>query len=260
MSTYVVGDIQGCADAFERLLDRIGLTGDDELWLAGDLVNRGPDNLTVLRRARELEAKAVLGNHDLHLVARARGRRPGRRNDTLQDVLRAPDRDALIDWLTRLPFVYRDEDRLMVHAGFRPEWSWQDVEERAARACRVLATRTDELLGQLTRDPPPADGELSAAAQDIGVFTRIRMLDGSGRPDGRYAGPPEGAPAGLVPWYERSSLEPELRVFFGHWAALGYRSLGRFVALDSGCVWGNTLTAVRAEDGAVFSVSARAEE
>jgi bis(5'-nucleosyl)-tetraphosphatase (symmetrical) len=256
MSTYVVGDIQGCADAFERLLDRIGLASDDALWLAGDLVNRGPDNLEVLRRARELRAKAVLGNHDLHLLGRARGTRPGRRNDTLRDVLHAPDRDELVDWLSRLPFVHRDGDRVMVHAGFMPDWSWRDVELRAERASRVLANRTDELLAQISRDPPPADDELRAAADDISVFTRIRMLDAEGQPDGRFTGRPEDAPSQLTPWYQVSKLDPELTVYFGHWAALGYRALGRFVALDSGCVWGNALTAVRAEDGAVFSVPA----
>ena len=256
MSTYVIGDIQGCADAFERLLDRIGPASDDAIWLAGDLVNRGPDNLTVLRRARALNAKAVLGNHDLHLLGRARGTRPGRRNDTLRDVLHAPDRDELVDWLARLPFVHRDGDRVMVHAGFRPEWTWRDIVPRAERAARVLTDRLDELLAQISRDPPPADDELRAAADDISVFTRIRTVDPDGRPDGRFTGPPEEAPSRLTPWYSISKLEPELTVYFGHWAALGYRALGRFVALDSGCVWGNALTAVRAEDGAIFSAPA----
>jgi len=257
MSTYVFGDIQGCADAFERLLDRIGPSvEDDRIWLCGDLVNRGPDNLRVLRRARELEVQAVLGNHDLHLLARARGKRPGRRNDTLRDVLSAPDRDELLAWVERLPFVLRDGSAVMVHAGFLPSWDWAEVERRARRAADVLWKRTDALLEQLARDPPPGDDELRSVADDIGVFTRLRMLNARGQPDGRYAGPPEDAPAGLVPWYANHRLEPDLEVFFGHWAALGHRRLGRFWALDSGCVWGHMLTAVRAEDGVVFQVPA----
>lgn len=256
MSTYVFGDIQGCADAFERLLDRIGPSTDDAIWLAGDLVNRGPDNLTVLRRARELGATAVLGNHDLHLLGRARGTRPGRRNDTLRDVLHAPDREELVDWMAQLPFVHRAADCVMVHAGFLPDWTWADVAAKAERASRALASRTDALLAQLSRDPPPADSELRGAADDIAVFTRVRMLEPSGRPDGRFTARPEDAPPHLTPWYAASKLDPELTVYFGHWAALGYRALGRFVALDSGCVWGNALTAVRAEDGAAFSVPA----
>lgn len=256
MSTYVFGDIQGCANAFERLLDRIGPTSEDEIWLAGDLVNRGPNNVAVLRRAREIGARAVLGNHDLHLLARVRGARPGRRNDTLQDILQANDRDELTDWLCNLPFVHRAGDWVMVHAGFLPEWRWEDVRARADRAQHALRTRTDALLGQLTRSPPRADPELRRAADDISVFTRVRMLEPDGSPHGAYAGPPEDAPRLLVPWYERSTLEPELSVYFGHWAALGVRHLGRFWALDSGCVWGGALTAVRAEDGTTFQVPA----
>lgn len=258
MSTYVVGDIQGCADAFERLLDRIGPSEDDALWLCGDLVNRGPDNLSVLRRARQLKARVVLGNHDLNLLAQARGLRRPRPTDTLDDVLTAPDREELLAWLRGQPFVHREGDWVMVHAGFAPTWSWADIQSRADGAAQLLRSNPDAVIAQLDRRPPPADAEFRRAASDMGVFTRIRMVRPSGKPDGRYAGPPETAPSHLTPWYRASALEPELQVFFGHWAALGHRRLGRFWALDSGCVWGGELTAVRADDHEVYRVAAQA--
>ncbi|NJK89211.1 MAG: symmetrical bis(5'-nucleosyl)-tetraphosphatase [Myxococcales bacterium] len=258
MSTYVVGDIQGCHAALERLLEKLSFSPtEDRLWLCGDLVNRGPDNVSVLRFARAIGASVVLGNHDLHLLAAALVGRPLRPKDTVQDVLLAPDRDELIDWLRQQPFVLREGDVAMVHAGFLPSWTWSDVEERSSLAARAFAQDPKAVLELLQPGRLSGDDEVHRAAKAITVFTRIRMVDRDERLDAQYAGPPESAAPHLVPWYASSRLEPELTVCFGHWASLGYRHLGRFLALDSGCVWGQELTALRLDDFQVFQVPAR---
>ncbi len=252
----MVGDIQGCARTFDALLERIAFDAErDELWLVGDLVNRGPDNVHVLRRARALSATVVLGNHDLHLLARVEGLRPRARLDTLDDVLAAPDGEELVSWLAARPFLVRRNDVVMVHAAIDPRWTWREASSRADQARELLASRRREVITQLAhRRPPPADPEVISVAADIAVFTRMRMVDSAGKAEPRYAGPPEDAPPGLRPWYADHALEPDLRVYFGHWAALDVRRLGRFTSLDSGCVWGRRLTALRLEDGEVVSV------
>ncbi len=253
MATWAIGDVHGCFDTLETLNGRIGLdAGRDRLWMVGDLVNRGPGSLDVLRwsRARHREMgdrfQVVLGNHDLHLIARHLGLAAARRGDTLEDVLRADDGPDLVDWLRRRPFIHfersGDVDFVLVHAGLQPGWSPQD----AAAAGRLLERR---LQG-------PEAARLLRSRDDnaLAAFTRMRMLDREGRPHD-YSGPPEGAPAGLRPWFDVAPRACGGRVVVcGHWAALGLRLRPDLVALDSGCVWGNTLTAVRLDDRAVVSV------
>lgn len=256
MATYAIGDLQGCYDTFQRLLERIEFEPDrDEIWLAGDLVNRGPGSLAVLRwvKAHERSCRVVLGNHDLHLLARARGLEGRRRRDTLEGVLQANDRDDLIEWLRQQPLLQRKGNRVMVHAGLLPRWTLDEAEGRAKRAQEIL--KSDQLDRLLRRGSPesPMGPEMAEVRETVAVMTRVRMLAMDGSPRFAHKGPPEGAPPGQQAWYAASHQRSEdAVVLFGHWAALGFRAINGVVALDSGCVWGQTLTALRLEDQQVF--------
>ena len=256
MATYAIGDLQGCYDTFQCLLERIGFEPDrDEIWLAGDLVNRGPGSLSVLRwvKAHDKCCRVVLGNHDLHLLARARGLEGRRRRDTLEGVLQAEDRDDLIEWLRHQPLLQRSGNQVMVHAGLLPRWTLDEAEGRALRAQGIL--RSDKLDRLLRRSSPDfqMDAELSEVRETVAVMTRVRMLALDGSPRFAHKGPPEGAPPGQQAWYAARHQRPEdAVVLFGHWAALGYRTIEGVIALDSGCVWGQTLTALRLDDHQVF--------
>jgi bis(5'-nucleosyl)-tetraphosphatase (symmetrical) len=258
VATYAVGDIQGCFDTLQRLLRRICFRPEvDRLWLVGDLVNRGPRSLEVLRWARGLGAAAsvVLGNHDLHLLARAAGVAPARRRDTLDPVLAADDRETLLDWVRARPLLHREGDRVLVHAGLLPRWSVEDAEELARGAEGAL--RGADWAGFLRKvgtgagGGPAARGESLASA--AAVLTSVRVCRPDGSADEGYTGRPGDAPEGLLPWFDvpgrRSAGNT---VVFGHWAALGLRNEPEVVALDTGCVWGGALTAVRLEDRRVF--------
>ena len=263
MALYAVGDLQGCLDPLERLLERVGFDpARDHLWLVGDLVNRGPDSAGCLRRVRSLGAAAttVLGNHDLHLLAAAEGlREPGRR-DTLRDVLDAPDAAELLEWVATRPLLHTDSANgwTLVHAGIPPAW---DRETAAAEARRVEAELRDRdrrraLLEVMYGDTPtcwdPALAGFDRLRFTINGFTRMRMVGADADATLEFAsnGPPEEAPASLVPWFDhpgrRSRGTP---VVFGHWAALGHRRGPDWLALDSGCVWGNAMSLARL-DGA----------
>ena len=261
MATWVVGDVQGCFSTFEALLDRLEFRpGRDRLWFVGDLVNRGPDSLGMLRwayRHRE-SVVCVLGNHDLHLLAQREGVIPARPRDTLGPLLAAPDAGELCDWVAGLPFVHRENGYLLVHAGLRPGWSLAEVEAAAAAASEGLSRDRPGFLRTLYAlrgDRLPEDGEESAggdlgrAATAASVFTRIRIVDGEGTPSFEFDGVAEAIPPGHRPWFECLSLPEEVTVLFGHWAALGLMVSARAVGLDSGCVWNGSLTALRLEDG-----------
>ncbi len=238
MATYAVGDVQGCDQTLGRLLRRIDFdAAKDRLWFVGDLVNRGPDNLGVLRRIRDLGERAVcvLGNHDLHLLGRADGQRSAKRLDTLNDVLDAPDREVLVEWLRNRPLVHREGAYTMVHAGLLASWSTDDALGHAAPLeARIRAG--DDLFGDET----------------LAVFTRMRFVAADGRPDYEPKCEPEGAPHHR-PWFDVRPRESGVTVLFGHWAALGLSLTPGYVGLDTGCVWGGALTAYRLEDGAVFA-------
>ena len=270
MATWVIGDIQGCREAFDALL-RV-LDPDpvaDRIWLAGDLVNRGPDSLGVLRQAIRMRAECVLGNHDLHLLAVAHGARPCAASDTFQPVLEAPDRELLLDWLRRRPLLHHDAEIgwTMVHGGLPPGWDLPTARQRAAEVEEVLAgDRAASFLAHLYGDEGSAE---EAAASGWGrlrytlnALTRIRCVTADGRLDFSFAGPPENRPDGLVPWFsapERRSRGE--RVVFGHWAALdldpALAERERVRHVDTGCVWGGRLTAVDLQSGAVRSVDCR---
>lgn len=256
MGIYAIGDIQGCAVAFEELLDDIGFDpAEDTLWLTGDLVNRGPRSLDTLRMVRKfgISAVSILGNHDLHLLAVASGAKAVRSNDTLKPILRAPDSDELIDWLRNLPLVHADRSlrTMMVHAGIYPGWGAKKLQALAREVETVLRGDDSgsffrEMYG---RQPGIWHDNLTGFERIrfiVNALTRMRFITPGGRLDFDQKGPPGSQPGKLIPWY----LHPELRckkwrIVFGHWSALGFMRSGRVIGLDSGCVWGGALTAVR---------------
>ncbi len=253
MATYALGDIQGCFASFQRLLARMDFDPRrDQLWLVGDLVNRGPESLAVLRwvLAHESCVTTVLGNHDLHLLAVHAGHRKLASKDTLQPILNAPDRDELLDWLRRQPLLHHEQSTLlgrwiMVHAGLLPSWD----EDSAIAHARELETTLRARDGTAALYAP---GQL---AQWTAVFTRIRTCSASGQLCEDFKGPPATAPEGFRPWFEHPhSRAPETTVVFGHWAALGLHRAPGVLGLDSGCVWGASLSAVCLDDGRLIQV------
>ena len=257
MAIYAIGDIQGCYDPFRQLLDEIAFDpGKDTLWLTGDLVNRGPKSLKTLRFVKSLgnSAIAVLGNHDLHLLALAADQvRSGGRFETLRKTLKASDREELTDWLRHRPFAHYDEsiDTLLVHAGTHPQW---DIRKTLARASEVeAALRGNDyktLLGKMYGNSPAEwSGKLSGYKRlrfIINCLTRMRMLTKKMRLNFSHSGPPFRAHKNLIPWYGfEDAAWSGTRVVFGHWSALGLITLPDLVSLDTGCVWGRQLTAVR---------------
>jgi bis(5'-nucleosyl)-tetraphosphatase (symmetrical) len=264
VARYAIGDIQGCMASLERLLALIGFSpGRDELWLVGDLVNRGPRSVDVLRWARRLgdSVTCVLGNHDLHLLARAAGAAAAKPRDTIEDVLGAPDRAALIDWLRARPLLVHDAKLALVHAGLHPRWTVEQARALAGEIETQLRGPTwRSFVAQLGGAPPRWSDRLGGGDRwraILAYLTRARMLkpDGNVQPD--YDGPPAGAPAGLVPWFRfPDAAWATHTMVFGHWAALGLDLGPRHAALDTGCVWGKQLTAIRLDDRSVFQVKA----
>jgi bis(5'-nucleosyl)-tetraphosphatase (symmetrical) len=265
MARYAIGDIQGCMASLERLLALIDFRPHaDQIWLVGDLVNRGPRSLDVLRWARELGSSltCVLGNHDLHLLARAAGASGPKKLDTLDEVLAAPDRDQLIDWLRHRPLFHVDPKYALVHAGLHPRWSVGDAEARAGEIERELRGPSwRPFLAQLGHGTPPRwDDRLGGSDRwraILAYLVRARTLKPDGRVEPDFDGPPAQAPAGCVPWFAfpQPAWATHTAVF-GHWAALGLDIGPRHAALDTGCVWGKSLTALRLEDRMVFQVKA----
>jgi len=247
MATYVVGDVQGCYQTLRALLSSAKVSHGDRLWFVGDLVNRGPRSLEVLRFVESLGERVtvVLGNHDLHLIGRALGLYTAKRRDTLDEVLAAPECNRLVDWLRRRPLLHRDGGWLMVHAGLLPRWSTSAAEAEARRLEHLLAGPD---VGALLTDKHE---------ESLAALVRLRMLRTDGVP-ADYDGSPADAPRGLVPWFrapDRRSLD--VTVLFGHWSQLGFHRGAHEIGLDTGCVWGGRLTALRLDDGMVFSEPAR---
>lgn len=280
MSVYVIGDLQGCAAAFDALLARIAFDpARDRVWVVGDLVNRGPDSLGVLRRIIAMgdTATVVLGNHDLHLLAVAAGTRRRGRGDTLDDVLDAPDAADLLDWLRYRPLAWRESvgdvggfavDTLMVHAGVMPGWSADDTMRLAAELEAALrAGDWRATLGTLFGNTPDQWLEtLTGPARLRAVvngLTRLRFCSDDDRMDFASKDAPAAAgehfpapPSGFRPWFDIPARRSRAtRVVFGHWSTLGLVLRDDVMALDTGCVWGGALTAVRLADRATFQVA-----
>jgi bis(5'-nucleosyl)-tetraphosphatase (symmetrical) len=256
MRLFAIGDIQGCATAFDALLRKIAFRPSrDRLWLVGDLVNRGPDSLAVLRRVMGLgrSVTCVLGNHDLHLLATVAGRRELSPADTFRDVLEAPDLSAIVDWLRHRPLLHHDRDakRLLVHAGVPPAWTVGVARAEAREVETQLRGRKwryalREMYGG---EPSAWSSKLRGVDRrryTINALTRMRYCDRRGRIDLSYSGAPGTQPKGLIPWFDVPDRRARgTHVVFGHWAALGLLRRADVTALDTGCVWGNHLTAVR---------------
>lgn len=264
MATYAIGDIQGCFEALQKLLERIDFDpGRDRLWFVGDLVNRGPDSLATLRFVRALgdETVTVLGNHDLHLLTVAAGFARLHRGDTLDDVLEAPDRAELLDWLRTRRLMHVESGWAMVHAGLLPQWSIGRALELAREVEHALAAADHgELLRHLYGNQPEAWDERLTGHDRVRVIvnamTRLRLCTADGRMEFRHKSAPRELPPGYFPWYavpgRASAGHP---IVFGHWSTLGLHASADVVAIDSGCLWGNALSALRLEDRRVFQVS-----
>lgn len=264
MATYAIGDIQGCHAAFARLLEAIDFAPSrDRLWLVGDLVNRGPQSLAVLRQVKALGAAAVttLGNHDLHLLAVAEGFRKPHRGDTLDEILEAPDRAGLLDWLRRCNMMHVEGEYALVHAGLLPQWTTDHALELAREVEAALrGQRFREFLAHMYGNHPDRWSEALKGVDRLRVavnaMTRMRVCTPEGVMDFGFKGTPEDVPSGYVPWFAvPERLSRDRTVICGHWSALGLRREKRLLALDTGCLWGGTLTAVRLEDRRLYQVS-----
>jgi bis(5'-nucleosyl)-tetraphosphatase (symmetrical) len=303
MSTYAIGDVQGCFKELELLIDRIGFDpAHDTLWFVGDLVNRGPGSLETLRLVKSLgdNAITVLGNHELHLLALHCGMRPTGKDPTLDPILRAPDCDELMNWLLQQPLLHREDNFVMVHAGLHCDWSIdkavelaQEIEHELKKsATNTVADRSgpSSVIPELAKteaaktetDTAEAaklvdrqslcdsmksiyggtEGTWSENAESpnrlryaVNCFTRMRFCDPNGTPDFSQSGPPGSQPDALVPWFTlQNQSQQQHNLLIGHWAAMGLQIIDNLYALDSGCVWGNSLTAMRLSDRKLYQV------
>jgi bis(5'-nucleosyl)-tetraphosphatase (symmetrical) len=264
VSTYAIGDIQGCFEALELLLDRINFdAARDRLWFVGDLVNRGPDSLATIRFVKNLGdvAVTVLGNHDLHLLTVAAGFAKIHRGDTLDDILAAPDREELLAWLRRQKFMHAGEGWSMVHAGLLPQWTVARALElgREVEAALGGPNYRDLLETMYGNEPDTWDEGLEGYDRlrvIINAMTRLRLCTHEGRMEFRHKSAPRNLPEGYLPWYaiagRASAGEP---LIFGHWSTLGLFAANDVIALDSGCLWGNALSAMRLDDRDIIQVS-----
>jgi bis(5'-nucleosyl)-tetraphosphatase (symmetrical) len=256
VALYAIGDIQGCDAELGILLDTLGFSPErDHLWFVGDLVNRGPASLEVLRRVRALGAAATvtLGNHDLHLLAAAHGCAKLKSGDTLTDILEAPDRQSLLEWLLHRPLLAEDPmlGLCLVHAGLSPQWDLATARRCARELEHALTTDPARLFKHMYGDKPHRWDE-NLEGQDrlryiVNCFTRLRYVDDRGRLDLDAKGPPRKAARGaLMPWFEVADARWRgTRIVFGHWSTLGFMQNADVTALDTGCVWGGSLTALR---------------
>jgi len=269
LATYLLGDIQGCHNALQKILQETAFNPDtDKLWCCGDVVHRGGQSLQVLRLLKGLgdSVSITLGNHDLHLLA-THQRHPGggSGNHEFDAVLLAPDCDLLLDWLCTQPLAcWSPEHRLLrVHAGVIPQWDWRAVLSASQEVSAVLQSDKrgkflQKMYGnrpRLWREGRTGWGRLRLITN---ILTRLRFCDDTGRAIYRISGPPGSQPRKYQPWYKHKHRQTrDVTIAFGHWAALGLRIKKRYIAMDSGCVWGGKLSALRLEDRVLFQVDCR---
>jgi bis(5'-nucleosyl)-tetraphosphatase (symmetrical) len=257
MATYAIGDVQGCYDPLRRLLDSIAFEpARDTLWFVGDLVNRGPQSLEVLRFVKGLGDRAVtvLGNHDLHLLVVAEGVRKPHRGDTLDGILNAPDRDELLSWLRHRKMMHAEKGYAIVHAGLLPQWGIDRALELAGEVEAALRGAGYRQLMRQMYGNEPACWQDALSGYDrlrviINAMTRLRLCSAEGVMEFSHKTGLENIPPGFMPWYDvpgRASLGTP--VISGHWAALGLIARRDVLAIDTGCVWGRSLSALRLED------------
>lgn len=266
MATYAVGDLQGCFDPLEELLGEAGFrAAEDKLWLVGDLVNRGPQSLEILRFVKSLghRAVSVLGNHDLHLLMVAEGHARAHRQDTLDAILAAPDRDELLAWLRGRPLMHAAGDYAMVHAGLLPSWSLEQALGLAREVEHALqGSDWRGLMANMYGNKPDRWHDALTGFERmrviINAMTRLRICTPDGRMEFDHKGRLDDIPPGYVPWFAAPGRKTaDTTLICGHWSALGLLVEDNLLALDSGCLWGRRLTAVRLEDRRIFQVSCR---
>jgi len=256
MAVYAIGDVQGCYDELQQLLELIQFDPQqDRLWFAGDLVNRGPKSLETLRFIKQLgdQAICVLGNHDLHLIAAAHGHPIDSDDHTLDAILNAPDRDELIDWLRRQPLLHHDDalGYTMIHAGLPPQWDLALAQQCAREVENKLrGDNVGELIEQMYGNKPRQWSDDLTGWKRVRVtvncLTRLRFCDDEGRLALQYKGPPGSQPVEYYPWFEIPGRKSRnLNIVFGHWSTLGKRSDAGIFPLDTACLWGGELTALR---------------
>lgn len=265
MARYVVGDVQGCFDELMLLLERMDyVPAKDRLFIVGDLVNRGPSSLEVLRWAMSERdhVSVVLGNHDLHLLACSVGAARSKKEDTLDKVLTAPDVDALLDWLRHQPLLLSEPEGVIVHAGILPAWDEKTALELAQEVSATLAGPDHahflmHMYGNKPNAWEPGLGPMERMRLAVNAFTRMRLVDDTGALDLKFKGELDQAPSGRWAWFDYPQRTMAgRRIICGHWSALGLKLRDDLWALDTGCVWGGMLTGVRLEDGAWFQVPA----
>ncbi|MGP9550123.1 MULTISPECIES: symmetrical bis(5'-nucleosyl)-tetraphosphatase [unclassified Halomonas] len=265
MSSYAIGDLHGCHAEFVALLEKLGFDpARDTLWLVGDLINRGPGSLACLREVHALgsAARTVLGNHDFYLLVAARGGGKLKKNDTLGDILNAPDREALLDWLQSQPLSVFENHTLMTHAGLLPQWSVAQTEALGREVQAALTSEASgEFLTQLFGNQPDLwrddlDG-MDRLRLIVNVLTRMRFIDAQGRLNFAAKEGLDSTPESFLPWFQYPRSD-DTRLLFGHWAALEGKTPKARVpaeALDTGCVWGGRLTALDLVSGERTSVA-----
>jgi len=264
MSTYAIGDLQGCYHALQDMLKHIRFNPDsDKLWLVGDLINRGSGSLEVLRWVYQHRSNVVvvLGNHDLHALVVAEGFVAAHRSDTLQALLAAPDRDELLTWLRHQSMVHYEHGYLMVHAGLLPQWSVKQALKLGAEV--EVALRSDDyrdfLVKMYGNQPARWNGKLEGMDRlrvITNAMTRLRICSSKGEMEFKFKGELEDIPDDYMPWFEVPSRKTkDDTIIFGHWSALGLQQRPNLFALDTGCLWGGKLTALRLEDRQVFQIA-----
>jgi bis(5'-nucleosyl)-tetraphosphatase (symmetrical) len=258
VAVYAIGDVQGCFDELQVLLAKLQFGPDDNLWFTGDLVNRGPKSLETLRLVKGLGARAitVLGNHDLHLLAVAQGCERYKREDTFEDVVNAPDRDELLEWLRARPLLHHDAvlGFTLIHAGLPPQWDLQQARACAHEVEMVLrgAHHADFLRAMYGGEPRQWSEALTGRERlrfITNCLTRLRYCNAHGVLALQEKGAPGTQPEGYMPWFEvPGRRSADLKIIFGHWATLGAYPVARVFPLDGGCVWGGGLLAMRLDD------------
>jgi bis(5'-nucleosyl)-tetraphosphatase (symmetrical) len=265
VAIYAIGDVQGCYRSLQALLDKLPWSDTDQLWFAGDLINRGEGSLETLRFVMELGNRAVtvLGNHELHFLCVAHGKQKARARDTLEPLLNAPDREALIEFLRHQPLLHQDQGFTMVHAGLLPQWS---IAQAAGLAREVEAVFQgdghehflEHLYGNL---PDRWQDDLTGLDRwrtVVNAMTRMRICTREGQMEFTHRGELETIPQGFMPWFRVPGRQSaQNNIVFGHWSALGLLMEPNLLCLDTGCLWGRQLSAVRLDDGALFQVECR---
>ncbi len=260
MSIYAIGDIQGCFKTLKQLIKIVPFDPKkDQFWLTGDLVNRGPDSLKVLQWAQKsgLPIQTVLGNHDFHFLARSLNLVPPKKRDTLEEALQSSALSSLQDWMRQQPILHEKPPYYLIHGGIPPNWTLKEARLRAQELESGLQSQDwKKILKGIytpsTQDPSPA---LERFRETVRCLTRIRMCRENGEPDFQYTGPPKDAPKEIKPWFEFPIRKNEKAILiFGHWSALGLYLSDKAVGLDTGCVWGRKITAIRLEDRTLYQV------